>query len=54
MHRGLKEYIHKEAISQNHRMAEVGKDLCRLSGPTLMLKAGSARAGYAGLYPLGF
>ena len=54
MHRGLKKYIHKEVISQNHRMTEVGKDLCRSSGPTLMLKTGSARADYAGLYPIGF
>jgi len=54
MHRHLKECIHKEAISQNHRVTEVGQDLCRSSGPTLMLKAGSARTGYVGLYLVGF
>lgn len=31
--------------SQNHRKAEVGRHLCRLPGPTALLKAGSDRQG---------
>lgn len=45
MCRVLKEYKHKEAMLQNCRMAEIGKDICRSSAPTHVLKAWPASVG---------
>lgn len=42
-----------EQASENCRRDEAGRDLCRLCGASLVLKAGSPRAGFSGQYPAG-